>query len=446
MDGVPRVFAEYLPGGSLREWIDDRRLYAGTEGEALARILDLAVQTAWGLQHAHDHGLVHQDVKPANVLLDADGTAKVTDFGLARGRPVQGPPGSAGTALSVPVAGGGLTPAYASPEQSAGRTLGRRTDVWSLGVSVLEMFTGGISWSAGPVAGAALAEYLRHGPPAAQLPPMPAAVADLLTRCLQLEPEARPRTVAAIADELVAAYREATGEEYRRPAPRAADLRADGFSNRALSLLDLDRPDEADQAFAAALAVDPRHPYAVYNSALVRWRRAEIADDEAVGLLEEARAAAADPAHVGSLLARIHLERGALEHARPLLDAAPAEDTAEEDFAAVLDPPTAPDGEQAFGNCACDRSATAATSWSPAPSRCGTTPARGRSCCGTSRRTPRSAPCPGTPTRSRPSTSPRTSASPSAARATTPSGSGTSPTAPAGTSSAGIARRCPPCP
>ena len=87
LDGLPRVFAEYVPGGSLRDWIDDRRLYAGGQAVALARMLDVAVQFSRGLVHAHGRGLVHQDVKPGNVLLDvtADGiVAKVTDFGLAR--------------------------------------------------------------------------------------------------------------------------------------------------------------------------------------------------------------------------------------------------------------------------------------------------------------------------------------------------------------------------
>ena len=56
LDGIPRVFAEYVPGGSLRDWIADRRLYAGGRTEVLARILDVAVQFAWGLAHAHGRG------------------------------------------------------------------------------------------------------------------------------------------------------------------------------------------------------------------------------------------------------------------------------------------------------------------------------------------------------------------------------------------------------
>jgi len=64
LGGAPRVFAELVEGGSLKDWIDDGRLYAGTPAEVLARLLDVAIQFAWGLGYAHDQGLVHQDDDP----------------------------------------------------------------------------------------------------------------------------------------------------------------------------------------------------------------------------------------------------------------------------------------------------------------------------------------------------------------------------------------------
>ena len=63
VDGVPRVFAEFVDGGSLYEWIRDGRL------RSVDQILDVAIQFAWGLHYAHDQGLVHRDVKPANLML-----------------------------------------------------------------------------------------------------------------------------------------------------------------------------------------------------------------------------------------------------------------------------------------------------------------------------------------------------------------------------------------
>src|SRR5437773_12207232 len=89
---------------------------------ALDEMLDVAIQFAWGLNYAHEQGLVHLDVKPANVMITSDGLAKVTDFGLARARrhPLVGGgpvgPARGGETLTVEGAGG-VTPAYMSPEQ-----------------------------------------------------------------------------------------------------------------------------------------------------------------------------------------------------------------------------------------------------------------------------------------------------------------------------------------
>ncbi|MEV0407577.1 serine/threonine-protein kinase [Actinoallomurus sp. NPDC050550] len=294
LGGIPRVFAEYVPGGSLRDRIDDHSLYTGDDRRAQIRILDLAIQTAWGLQHAHDRGLVHQDVKPANVLIDDDGTAKVTDFGLARARTVAAGTGTgdgpARAGASVLVSTGGMTRAYASPEQAEGLPLNRRTDVYSFAVSVLEMFTGGVTWMMGSVAGEALAAYRAEGPGESGPPPMCEGVAELLERCLAQRPEDRPRSMADVATELRALYRRIAGHDHPRPEPHPADLRAGELNNRALSLLDLGRPAEAEESFAAALAADPRHPEAIYNLGVLRWRRGAITDEDLVADLEAVHA------------------------------------------------------------------------------------------------------------------------------------------------------------
>ncbi|KES04102.1 hypothetical protein BU52_27020 [Streptomyces toyocaensis] len=333
LEGVPRVFAEYVSGGSLRELIAGRSLYRGTPREALARVLDLAVQCARGLEHAHRRGLVHQDVKPGNVLV-GDGVAKVTDFGLARswaGRqaPAAWPEAAAGTGGAPPadmlVTGLGMTQVYASPEQWAGRRVGPASDLFSFAVSVLEMFVGEITWFAGPVAGRTL-EDLRRSDGWMLRPPDD--VAALLARCLSLDPASRPASMTEVAAELTTLYERSAGHPYPRPVPVPAELRADELNNRALSLLDLGRPAEAAETFQRATAADPHHPAARYNVGLLRWRRGEITDEHLVTTLEAARAAVgAEPAaHVADrLLAEVHLERGDVQAARALLGQRPGD-------------------------------------------------------------------------------------------------------------------------
>lgn len=295
VDGVPWIFAELVEGGSLADWIEDRRLYAGPE--PLARVLQVATQVALGLDHAHERGLVHQDVKPANVLMTPDGVAKVTDFGLARGAGLHDD--ADGEGEGVAVGGGkrtlvgrfaGMTPAYASPEQAAASALRaaasmtRRTDVWSWACAVLEMFAGAHTWGLGPRAGAGLAAYA----PRPGLPVMPPALRALLARCFAAREADRPATLRLVADELHAIHLDAVG----RPPP--SELRAyyDGASelyNRGASLLAVGASEKARACFDAALEIDPQHFGATLGASLVRWRDGEIGDVEAVRRVEDVR-------------------------------------------------------------------------------------------------------------------------------------------------------------
>ena len=88
LDGAPCIFLQFAVGGSLHDWMHRRKLYAGEDTLVLCRVLDVVLQVSRGLQHLHDYGLVHADVKPANVLvmqaeLSADGliAVQVTDLG-----------------------------------------------------------------------------------------------------------------------------------------------------------------------------------------------------------------------------------------------------------------------------------------------------------------------------------------------------------------------------
>ena len=311
---LPCVFAEFVKGNSLHEWISGMPdgslpLYQGGQGKALARILDLAVQFAWGLEYAHENGLIHQDVKPANVMVGNDGTAKVTDFGLAVVRSNIPSPGEDIPAAPVPHGGPPGTPQYFSPEQSQHLPLTPHTDMWSWALCILEMFKGGRTWESGTVAMAALEEYLSAGSGAGSLPWMPVAVATLLKQCFHDDPAQRPLNMGLAAESLIQVYEKETGQSYHRLHPQAGRAMADSLNNRAVSLLDLNRKEEAEKLWAGALAAQPHHIKATYNRGLVNWRSARIDDASLLEQLVEA-----GRSHHGDwtgpyLQALVHLER-----------------------------------------------------------------------------------------------------------------------------------------
>jgi serine/threonine protein kinase len=244
------VFTEFVSGGSLAGRIDSGRLLAANGDAALYYIVDIAAQSAWGLDAAHAMGLLHLDVKPANILISEDGIAKITDFGLAttRERSVQeivemerifdyvaggeevdeatrevfksvlrGQLSSFRADETIEARPEGATSAYASLEQAEGRTVGRGADIWSWGLVVLEMFAGGRTWPAGTLAAPALERVARGGGTGpAEMPPY---VHDLLRRCFKDDPADRPHSLREAADELTAGLEQASGQPLRRRAP-----------------------------------------------------------------------------------------------------------------------------------------------------------------------------------------------------------------------------------
>jgi serine/threonine protein kinase/WD40 repeat protein len=126
--GLPYLVMEYVAGGSLQERLDRHG------PPLLAEIVRIGAQTAAGLAAAHAHGLVHRDVKPANILLDeATSRVKITDFGLARVAD------DASLTQSGTVAG---TPQYMAPEQARGEAVAHRADLFSLGSVLYALCTG----------------------------------------------------------------------------------------------------------------------------------------------------------------------------------------------------------------------------------------------------------------------------------------------------------------
>ncbi|PYS59451.1 MAG: hypothetical protein DMF74_21300 [Acidobacteria bacterium] len=153
-DGVLYIAMEYVEGETLSERIKD-------DGLDLAETLDIAMQIADALAEAHAHGIVHRDVKSANIIVNRRGQVKILDFGLAKKISTKG---EAATQQLLSQAGMILgTVAYMSPEQARGLAVDAGTDVWSFGVILYEMLTGMKPFSAATTADL-LAAILRSEP------------------------------------------------------------------------------------------------------------------------------------------------------------------------------------------------------------------------------------------------------------------------------------------
>jgi eukaryotic-like serine/threonine-protein kinase len=189
-DGLGWLDMELVPGCSLERYARPGRLLP----EAL--VLRVAARVARALHHAHSRGVVHRDVKPANILVDwAGGLVKLADFGLARADDSQ--------QTSTGIVPG--SPAYMAPELLAGQLPTPRSDLYALGVTLFQLLTGQL-----PHEGATMGELLRRVSEdsvldACQLrPELAPALGELLQRLLNRHAERRPADAAALATEMEA--------------------------------------------------------------------------------------------------------------------------------------------------------------------------------------------------------------------------------------------------
>lgn len=211
IEGRIAIFSEFVEGRTLDDLINRRML------PDLPKILDIAIQIARGLEVAHDAGVIHQDVKPGNVLVNQAGVVKITDFGLSRAVGSREDPsrdtGEHSVAARPTLSCGVMTPSYCSIEQKERRVPDHRTDIWSYGLTILTMFTGPTWWNNGADGLEILNRYSRSAPKV-PYPAMPGSVRDLVAKCLQPEPGARWQSMRDIRDRLTALYQEMTGKTY----------------------------------------------------------------------------------------------------------------------------------------------------------------------------------------------------------------------------------------
>ncbi len=209
-DGILYYVMPYVKGESLRGRLDREKQLTVDEALQITR------EVADALGHAHSLGIVHRDVKPENILLEA-GHAVVSDFGIAKAITEAGGEHLTETGISIG------TPAYMSPEQaSAERKLDGRSDIYSLGCVLYEMLAGEPPFG-GPSAQAIVAKKLSESVPRVSVvrEMVPESVDSALAKALSKTPADRHRTVEQFIDELNTALKRGA-RETKRPRTRAA--------------------------------------------------------------------------------------------------------------------------------------------------------------------------------------------------------------------------------
>jgi len=179
----------------------------------LERALVFAIEIGRGLAFAHEHGLVHRDVKPQNVLVAVDGGVKVTDFGIARSA------GLAELTLAGTVVG---TSDYIAPEQANGQQASERSDIYSLGIVLFELLTGEVPFRGDGFIEVALRHLTEPAPdllgPRPELPPRLAAA---VARALEKDPDRRYQSMSQFVDELTACLEAAEAHDTTLVVPAA---------------------------------------------------------------------------------------------------------------------------------------------------------------------------------------------------------------------------------
>jgi serine/threonine protein kinase/dienelactone hydrolase len=187
------------------------------EGLAVERVVDIGVRLAEALAAAHEKGIVHRDLKLANVMATADGGVKILDFGLAK--ELRAAAGAEETKTSAGATAFGVvmgTPAYMSPEQIEGQPVHASSDIFSLGIMLFELVTGRRPF-AGDSPAALASSILRDAPPrvSAIKPGVPAALEALIADCLEKISTRRPDATAV--RERLRALQERAGGRARSP-------------------------------------------------------------------------------------------------------------------------------------------------------------------------------------------------------------------------------------
>jgi serine/threonine protein kinase/Tol biopolymer transport system component len=211
-DQQPYIAMRYMTTGSVTDKLAQGPLDENT-------VLKIIEQVAPALDYAHSKNVLHRDLKPSNILLDDDGGAYITDFGIAR---ILGTEGKGATITTQGVVG---TPSYMSPEQAQGHAMDGRSDVYALGIMLYEMLTGRRPFISDTPYGIAVMQVTTPPPvPRTVNPNISAAVEQVALKALKKMPENRYQTAVELAEALRIAIERPTSLPDTQPRPPKGSL------------------------------------------------------------------------------------------------------------------------------------------------------------------------------------------------------------------------------
>ena len=187
---IQYIVMEYIDGITLKEYIEEEHVLTWKD------TVHFVIQILRALQHAHDKGIVHRDIKPQNVMMFTDGTIKVMDFGIAKFAREEGKTATDQAIGSVH---------YISPEQASGNVTDARSDIYSVGAMMYEMLTGRKAFdSDNPVAIAVMHMHDIPERPRAINPDIPDGIEEIVLRAMEKDPDDRYQTTAEMIKDIEA--------------------------------------------------------------------------------------------------------------------------------------------------------------------------------------------------------------------------------------------------